>query len=134
MKKIIGIGNALVDILIKLESDHFLNEFNQPKGSMQLVERQFVNMLTLATKCSNPQLTSGGSAANTIHGQAKLGMNTSYIGKVGNDEYGKIFTDDLLKNKISPILLNSENETGRAMTFISSDSERTFATHLVAAI
>jgi sugar/nucleoside kinase (ribokinase family) len=134
MKKIIGIGNALVDVLIKLDSDHFLNEFNLPKGSMQLVERDFVHMLTLATRGSNPQLTSGGSAANTIHGLARLGLQTSYIGKVGNDEYGKIFTDDLIKNKISPVLLNSENETGRAMTLISPDSERTFATYLGAAV
>jgi sugar/nucleoside kinase (ribokinase family) len=134
MKKIIGIGNALVDVLIKLDSDHFLNEFNLPKGSMQLVEKDFVHMLTLATKHSNPQLTSGGSAANTIHGLARLGMQASYIGKVGDDDFGKIFTDDLIKNKISPVLLKSENETGRAMTLISPDSERTFATYLGAAV
>jgi sugar/nucleoside kinase (ribokinase family) len=134
MNKIIGIGNALVDVLIKLDSDHFLNEFNLPKGSMQLVEKHFVDMLTLATKSSNPQLTSGGSAANTIHGLARLGMKASYIGKIGDDNYGKIFAEDLIKNKISPVLLNGKDETGRAMTFISPDSERTFATYLGAAV
>jgi sugar/nucleoside kinase (ribokinase family) len=134
MKKIIGIGNALVDVLIKLENDHFLEEYNIPKGSMQLVQKDFVKLLSIITSNNNPQLASGGSASNTIHGLASLGVKTSYIGKIGNDAFGKIFSDDLEKNKIVPILYNSENETGRAITFISPDSERTFATYLGAAV
>ncbi len=134
MKSIIGIGNALVDILIRLGNDHFLEEYNLPKGSMQLVERDFVKLLTMAAWSSQPQFTSGGSAANTIHGLAKLGTRTSYIGKIGNDDFGKIFSDDLLKNNIKPVLFYGNNETGRALTFISSDTERTFATYLGAAV
>jgi sugar/nucleoside kinase (ribokinase family) len=134
MKRIIGIGNALVDVLIKLENDNFLKEQNLPKGSMQLVEKDVAAKLMAATNKIKPQLASGGSASNTIHGLAKLGAQTSYIGKVGNDEFGKIFTDDLKKNKISPSLLKSASETGRALTFISPDSERTFATYLGAAV
>jgi len=134
MKRIIGIGNALVDVLIKLESDHFLDEYNIPKGSMQLVDKDFVKLLTIVTNSIQPQLASGGSASNTIHGLARLGVQTSYIGKIGNDDFGKIFSEDLKKNNISPILFYGNDETGRAITFISPDSERTFATYLGAAV
>ena len=134
MKRIIGIGNALVDVLIKLENDSFLKEQNLPKGSMQLIDKDVALKLMEATKKIKPQLTSGGSASNTIHGLAKLGSQTSYIGKIGNDEFGKIFTSDLKNNKIVPTLLQSASETGRALTFISPDSERTFATYLGAAV
>ena len=71
MKKILGIGNALVDVLVKLENEQFLSEYNLPKGSMQLVvERDFAKRLLMVLKSANPQTTSGGSAANTIHGLA----------------------------------------------------------------
>ena len=134
MKRIIGIGNALVDVLIKLENDNFLVEHSLPKGSMQLVDKDMASKLLSASKSIKPQLTSGGSASNTIHGLAKLGLQTSYIGKIGKDSYGKIFADDLQLNKISPILLQSKNESGCALTFITPDSERTFATFLGAAV
>jgi sugar/nucleoside kinase (ribokinase family) len=134
MKRIIGIGNALVDVLIKLENDNFLVEHSLPKGSMQLVDKALAEKLLIAVKSIKPQLTSGGSASNTIHGLAKLGLQTSYIGKIGNDSYGKIFTDDLKQNKISPVLLQSKSESGCALTFITPDSERTFATFLGAAV
>jgi sugar/nucleoside kinase (ribokinase family) len=134
MIKILGIGNALVDVLIKLENDYFLDEFNLPKGSMQLVNRDFVNVLSLAVKSKNPQISSGGSAANTIHGLSRLGGDTAYIGKIGNDEFGKLFASDLQNNGIKPILSFGVAETGRAMTLISPDSERTFATYLGAAV
>ena len=134
MKRIIGIGNALVDVLIKLENDYFLEEYNIPKGSMQLVNKDFVKLLTIITNTIQPQLASGGSASNTIYGLARLGIQAAYIGKVGRDEFGKIFTDDLKKNNITPKLFFSDNETGRAMTFISPDTERTFATYLGAAV
>ena len=134
MTKILGIGNALVDVLIQLENEQFLSEYNLPKGSMQLVERDFARSLQMVLKRSNPQTTSGGSAANTIHGLAKLGATTSYIGKIGPDEFGNIFTSDLQGNSINPVLLQSTTDTGRAITFITPDSERTFATYLGAAV
>lgn len=133
MNKILGIGNALVDVLIRLNNDNFLNEFGLPKGSMQLVDKEIANRLTMAVKLSNPQITSGGSAANTIHGLAQLGLAAGYIGKVGNDSFAGIFSGDMRQNRIEPILFQSTTETGRAITFITPDSERTFATFLGAA-
>jgi sugar/nucleoside kinase (ribokinase family) len=77
---------------------------------------------------------SGGSAANTIHGLAHLGVETGFVGKVGDDDMGRFFKKDMQVNKIKPVLFRSMNETGRAMALISKDSERTFATYLGAAV
>jgi len=134
MLKIIGIGNALVDVLIKLDNNNLLEKFSLPKGSMQLVDTDFVKRLTEATKNINKQLASGGSAANTIHGLANLGIDSAYIGKIGQDDFGKFFTDDLKNSNINPKLFFSKTETGQANTLISKDGERTFATYLGAAV
>jgi len=133
MLKIIGIGNALVDVLIRMDDDSFLEKFSLPKGSMQLVDEEFVSRFSQALKNVEKQLASGGSAANTIYGLANLGIETAYIGKIGNDEFGKTFSDDLKKNKIQPLLSYSTTDTGCAHTLISKDGERTFATFLGAA-
>ena len=134
MKKVLGIGNALVDVLVKLENDKFLTDNNLPKGSMQLVDNNVANSLLKSLGNIQTQLASGGSASNTIHGLSKLGTIAGYIGKIGSDEFGKIFSTDLEKNNIAPILFKSKTETGRAVTFITADSERTFATYLGAAV
>ena len=134
MKRILGIGNALVDVLVKLSDDNILHEQNLAKGSMSLVDSDYVNQLLAATSHYSPKISSGGSAANTIHGLAHLGIETAFIGKVGKDEYGYIFENDLVKNNIKPLLHKGVAETGRALALISPDSERTFATYLGAAI
>ncbi len=134
MKKILGIGNALVDIMTILENDGFLNTFRLQKGSMQLVDADFsLNILTY-TEEMKKELSSGGSAANTIHGLANLGIATSFIGKTGNDHYGRFFADDMRNIGINPVLFEGDAETGRAIALISPDSERTFATYLGSAI
>ena len=86
MAKVLGIGNALVDILIRLKDDEFLNKFSLPKGSMQLVDKKFAKELESAAVEFDMQQASGGSAANTIHGLAQLSVETGFIGKVGNEE------------------------------------------------
>ncbi|MCB0806916.1 MAG: adenosine kinase [Bacteroidales bacterium] len=134
MTKVLGIGNALVDIMTKLKSDETLSEFKLPKGSMQLVDLNLSEKINEQTEDLEKQIASGGSAANTIHGLAKLGIETGFIGKVGDDFYGKFFADDMDANNITPNLLTSTTLTGKAMALISPDSERTFATFLGAAI
>jgi len=134
MDKILGIGNALVDIMTRLKDDQFLEEYDLPKGSMQLVDQAFVKKLTGATRDMERQLSSGGSAANTIHGLARLGIPTGFIGKVGNDELGNFFADDMRKAGIQPQLFQSTTDSGRAIALVTPDSERTFATFLGAAI
>ena len=134
MAKVLGLGNALVDIMIQLPNDSTLERFSLKKGSMQLSERDFAEQINNATKDFEKSQSSGGSAANTIHGIASLGGNAGYIGKVGNDEFGEFFSRDMKEHNIEPFLLKGSVDTGRAMAMISKDSERTFATYLGAAI
>ncbi|MGQ1889411.1 adenosine kinase [Thermophagus sp. OGC60D27] len=134
MNKVIGMGNALVDILTQLEDDNVLSDLALPKGSMQLVEREEIQRVLNATATFPRRQASGGSAANTIHGLAGLGIDTAFIGKVGKDEWGGFFRADLEKRNIKPLLREGTQESGRAFALISPDAERTFATYLGAAI
>jgi len=134
MAKVLGIGNALVDILTKLENDQLLEELRLPKGSMQLVDDQTSVHISQKSQHLEKEMASGGSAANTIHGLARLGMETSFIGTVGNDSTGQFFRDDLKASNINPLLFFSETPSGIANAMISKDGERTFGTFLGAAI
>jgi len=133
MSKIIGMGNALVDVLTILKSDRTLKEFDLPKGSMQLVSKEFSNRLLAGTLGLRRQQSSGGSAANTIHGLAHLGMETGFVGKIGKDNLGKFFEKDLKENNITPVMFHDLEETGRSIALVSKDTERTMATYLGAA-
>ena len=134
MKKILGMGNALLDILVTLPGDSVLSELGLAKGSMQLVDLAFSERVLKTVENLDFSLVSGGSAANTIHGLAKLGVETSFIGKVSEDEFGSIFAKDMKNSSINPILFKDEPQTGRAIALISPDSERTFATYLGSAV
>ena len=134
MKKVLGMGNALVDILVKINSDHLLDEFDLPKGSMQLVDKVKSQQLIRAIGHLNYEIASGGSAANTINGLANLDQSCGYIGKIHDDKFGKVFSDDMTKKGIEAILLYGSQDTGIATTLISEDSQRTFATYLGAAV
>lgn len=134
MKKVLGIGNALVDIMTKLPNDDFLKKYGLEKGSMQLSEKEFAEEINSASSSFEKHQSSGGSAANTINGLANLGVPTAYIGKVGDDEFGEFFSKDMQAKNIKPLLLKGKNDTGRAIALVSPDSERTFATYLGAAI
>ncbi len=134
MKKILGMGNALVDIMTVLPNDNVLGEFNLPKGSMQLSDSESVANLVKSTNKLENKLTSGGSAANTIHGVAQLGLPAGFIGKVGDDSHGKFFSDDLVSSKIEPKLSISGTDSGVAVALVSPDSERTFLVSLGAAV
>jgi sugar/nucleoside kinase (ribokinase family) len=134
MDKVLGIGNALVDIMTRLKDDQILKDFNLPKGSMQLIDEDFVSRINKATEDLEKLQSSGGSAANTIHGIARLGASTGFVGKVGEDELGDFFHDDMKKNGIDPKLFRTKTTTGRSIAMISTDSERTMATLLGAAV
>lgn len=134
MKRVLGLGNALVDLLIQMEDDSLLQDFNLPKGSMTLIDEiQADNIADFISDKEIP-MASGGSAANTIHGIARLGVSCGFTGKVHNDSLGDFFRNDLIHAGIQSNLLSGKTKTGRAYTFISQDSERTFATYLGAAV
>ncbi len=134
MQKVIGIGNALVDIMTSLENDDLLDHLELPKGSMQLVDLDTSQKVLNASKHLHSSLAAGGSASNTIYGLAKLGVETAFIGKIGDDEYGESFRQSLISCNVQPKLMPGSIQTGRAVALVSQDSERTFATHLGAAV
>jgi len=134
MKKIIGIGNALVDVMTIIDDDQILKKFSLPKGSMTLVDAPKSEMIKKTTSGFKKAFTSGGSAANTIHGLAKLNANAGFIGSIGRDKTGDIFEEDMKKAGVNNILFRRESVTGTAVALISHDSQRTFATHLGAAV
>jgi len=134
MTKVLGIGNALVDLLIRLEDDRMLDDLHLPKGSMTLVGEDTKDQIAEKSKHLNRDMASGGSAANTIHGLARLGIETAFIGTIGRDETGEFFKKDLEKSHIHPLLNLSDTPSGLASTLISPDGERTFGTYLGASI
>jgi sugar/nucleoside kinase (ribokinase family) len=134
MKKILGIGNALVDVMTMINDDAILSKFDLPKGSMQLVDKHKSELVKSGTIIFDRIMTSGGSAANTIHGLAMLGTETGFIGSIGKDEVGDFFEKDMHDVGINTMLIRRDSVTGTAVALISSDSERTFATHLGAAV
>ncbi|NCC09366.1 MAG: adenosine kinase [Bacteroidia bacterium] len=134
MDKIIGLGNALVDVLATLKDDTLLSEMKLPKGSMQLIDEANLQQINSEFSELNTHLATGGSAGNAILGLACLGAKTGFIGKVGKDFYGDFFRSNLQKNGIEDSLLVSETlPSGVASTFITPDGERTFGTYLGAA-
>ena len=134
MKKILGMGNALVDIMIPIENDAILELLGLPKGSMQLVDWERSSAIQQALKDYKKSISAGGSAANTIHGLAKLGVSSGYIGVIGEDELGGLFVKDMINAGVDPHMIHSKKPTGCAVALVSPDSERTFATFLGAAI
>ena len=134
MKRILGIGNALVDVMTLIDNDNILEKFSLPKGSMQLVDGEMSALIKSGTTNFKRNLVSGGSAANTIHGLAMLGVKTGFIGSVGNDDTGDFFESDMKKAGVKTFLSRRNSVTGTAVALISPGSERTFATHLGAAV
>ena len=134
MKQILGIGNALVDVMTILDDDGILEKFSLPKGSMQLVDKTMSELVKSETVNFKRNLASGGSAANTIHGLAMLGAKTGFIGSIGKDDLGDFFENDMKNAGVNTILSRRNSPTGTAIALITPDSERTFATHLGAAV
>ena len=134
MDKIIGLGNALVDVLAILKDDKVLAEMQLPKGSMTLIDEDKLQKINACFSKMTTKLTTGGSAGNAIRGLACLGAGTGFIGKVGNDKHGEFYRESLLKRETDARLLVSPTlPSGVASTFVSPDGERTFGTYLGAA-
>jgi fructokinase len=128
-KKILGIGNAIVDVFVKVD-DNFLSKNNLTKGSMKLIEK--AEFETLKDTIKIEKIEAGGSVANTIAGISYLGGNSSFIGKVNSDEFGRVYKKSLEKIKVNFYYSEkSENlSTGASIIFITPDSERTMCTYL----
>ncbi len=128
---VVGIGNAIIDILAYV-SDDFLAKNQIKKGVMNLIN--YERSRELYRQISATKKVAGGSAANTMVGLSQLGLKTSYFGKVCNDEFGKLFTDDLNLNDVEYNLSkksdSSNLSTGHCIVLVTPDGERTMNTYL----
>lgn len=134
MKRVIGIGNALVDIMVPVADEELLTRFSLPKGSMQLVDSVASERVKTGTEQMARTISAGGSVANTIHALGILAASPGYVGSVGRDSTGEFFAGELRDAGVDPVLIMRESPTGTAVALVTPDSERTFATHLGAAI
>jgi sugar/nucleoside kinase (ribokinase family) len=133
MYDVVGLGSALMDFTIEVD-EGMLGRLGLRKGTMQLVDEERSRSI-LATLASCPmEKTPGGSAANTVAGVAVLGGRALFIGKVGNDEFGELYRSESERVGVAVRLARNEKLTGHAITLITPDGERTFATHLGAAL
>ena len=133
IRRIIGIGNALTDMLVNLSNDNVLEEYQLAKGSMSLVDNQLQTAISKSVAGCPYSLSLGGSAGNTIRAMARLGTKVGFIGKVGEDTTGEFYEQALRNIGIEPFILRSEERSGKCVALVSPDGERTFVTHLGAA-
>ena len=134
MKRILGIGSALVDILTQVPDETIMNELGLPKGSMTYVKADdIVRIGERLAQQYGSQRASGGSAANTMSGLARLGVEAGFLSKIGKDEVGEFFKKQMLDTNVQPQLLTTDTPSGRVIALVTPDGERTFATCLGAA-
>ena len=128
--KIIGIGNAIVDVICKVEDD-FIAKNGLTKSTMKLIfdEKEFKNLLS---SLKIEKTVSGGSVANSIVGLSQLGNQVGFIGKVCDDELGAKYEDGLQKENVNYIYNKKKEElpTGTCLILVTPDSERTMCTFL----
>tara|TARA_A100001011_G_scaffold386936_1_gene463806 strand:+ start:4862 stop:5791 length:930 start_codon:yes stop_codon:yes gene_type:complete len=127
--KILGVGNAIVDVICKVKDDFLINN-NLTKSTMKLVdEGEFKKLLT---KLKIEETVSGGSVANSIVGLSQLGNDVGFIGKINEDELGNKYEEGLRKEKVKFFYSKKKEKlpTGTCLILITPDSERTMCTFL----
>ena len=125
---IVGVGSALVDILAH-EDEDFLQKTGAVKGGMTYVSKEFIEE-TVSLTTQPPSLVPGGSACNTVVGVGKLGGKARFVGKCGNEQMGRFFENDLKRQNVEPLLLRSDSPTGRVLSIITPDAQRSMFTYL----
>jgi fructokinase len=128
-KKILGIGNAIVDVLAKVD-DEFLKKNKLIKGSMKLINKSEFEDLKKNIKIE--KVVAGGSVANTMAGIAHLRGNPSFIGKINSDNLGEMYRKSLQDINVNFSYLEKDEDlsTGASIILITPDSERTMCTYL----
>ena len=127
--KILGIGNAIVDVICKVD-DNFLTKNNLAKSTMKLVDETEFQKLLSSLKIE--ETVSGGSVANSIVGLSQLGNDVGFIGKINEDELGNKYEEGLKKQKVKYFYSKKKEKipTGTCLILITPDSERTMCTFL----
>ncbi len=128
--KVYGIGNPLIDIIVNVSFED-LSVLELTKGTMNLIglEKRLELTEFIKTK-NNPVFSCGGSCPNTVITLAAMGIETTLAGKVGKDEYGAIYRENLAKLGVHDSLADSQSVTGSSIILVSPDSDRTMNTYL----
>lgn len=133
--KIIGLGSALIDVLVRIDNEKILDLLDFPKGSMQLVDDNGYGRLSEFVSGFESVKVPGGAACNTMRALANLRSGIGFIAKVGADEHADVYCKELEKLGVTSYLIRDERKpTGVATTFITGDGERTFGTYLGASL
>jgi sugar/nucleoside kinase (ribokinase family) len=127
-------GNALTDMLVNLRTDEVLAKFSLPRGSMNLVGSDQQKEISKSVAGLPYTLSLGGSVANAIRAMARLGTPTGFIGKVGLDSTGDFFEQALVNLGVKPHIFRGTEHSGRCVSLVSPDGERTLVTYLGAAL
>ncbi|MEJ2728446.1 MAG: adenosine kinase [Deltaproteobacteria bacterium] len=127
-KLIVGVGSALIDILAH-EDEVFLSKAGAVKGGMIYVNKEFIDE-TLLLSSQPPSIVPGGSACNTVVGIGKLGGTARFVGKCGSGSMGEFFENDLKRQNVEAVLLRSGSPTGRVLSIITPDAQRSMFTFL----
>ena len=127
--KILGIGNAIVDVICKV-SEEFLIQHSLTKSTMKLIDE--IEFKKLLSSLKIEETISGGSVANSIVGLSQLGNEVGFIGKISNDDLGQKYENGLKKEKVKYLYKKKQEEmpTGSCLILITPDSERTMCTFL----
>ena len=127
--KIVGIGNAIIDVICKIDYE-YLNNHNLTKGSMKLVDKTEFDSLIANLKIE--ETISGGSVANSIVGLSQLGNQVGFIGKVNNDDFGLKYERGLKNENVNFLFVKKKENipTGTCLVLLTPDSERTMCTYL----
>lgn len=125
---VVGVGSALIDILAH-ETDQFVVKSGAIKGGMTYVDKNYIDH-TVSKATLTPAVVPGGSACNTMVGIGRLGGRARFVGKCGNGPMGKLFRTDLAKQNVEPLLFESDSPTGRVLSIITPDAQRSMLTYL----
>lgn len=128
--KILGLGNALVDVLSRLESDDKLREVGIVRGAMDMITREKMFAIRALQAHAEKVQAPGGSVCNSMRAIACLGGKSGFIGKIGNDEVGEFYEKALAEAGVVPYFIREEGPTGSCTVLISPDGERTMGTFL----
>lgn len=130
---VVGLGSPLLDLVVRVDDD-VLAEIDLPKGRMRLIDSAESGRILKKLKNHAVEYVPGGSAANTLAGLALLGSRSAFIGVIGKDAHGDTYENKTVRAGVHAHLIrHNVHVTGHAITFITPDGERTFATHLGAA-
>lgn len=126
----IGLGNALVDVVLRVKDESVLSDIGIAKGAMELIDKDQMIRLRSASTDLSRSVSPGGSVCNTIRAMANLGANVGYIGKIGSDELAQSYESALQQAGVEPNFVKTEGISGSCTVFVTPDGERTMATFL----